>query len=144
MADSKTSRDANCIFCKIVAGQIPCHKILEDDTVLAFLDVGPLSPGHALVIPKEHYGTIDEVPDKLAASCAAVIPRLSRAIMAATGSTAWNVLQNNGQLAHQAVGHVHFHIIPKTDVAGLGMLWPTTQLEDKEARKMLAAIAERL
>ena len=144
MSDTQTPPDANCIFCKIVAGRIPCHKILEDQTVLAFLDIEPLSRGHALVIPKAHYEKIDQVPDEVAASCAAVIPRLSRAIMAATGGTAWNVLQNNGRMAHQAVGHVHFHIIPKTDEAGLGMVWPTSQLEDEEARKFLAMIAERL
>ena len=89
-----------CIFCKIVAGQIPCHKLYEDERVLAFLDVGPLSRGHTLVIPKGHYLTIDQVPAEVAAACGAVLPRLSRAVAAATGATAWNVLQNNGKAAN--------------------------------------------
>ncbi len=77
--------DPNCIFCKIAAGVIPCHKIFEDERLLAFLDVGPLSRGHTLIIPKDHYRTIDELPEELAGACGAIVPRLSRALVAATG-----------------------------------------------------------
>ncbi len=144
MGETDTPRDADCIFCKIVAGQIPCHKLWEDDAVLAFLDVGPLSRGHTLVIPKGHYESIDQVPADVAAACGGVMPRLSRAIKAATGATAWNVLQNNGRAAHQAVGHVHFHIIPKTAEGGLGIQWPAATLADDEARKLIAAIKAQM
>ncbi len=136
--------DADCIFCKIVAGSIPCHTLLADQRALAFLDNGPLAPGHALVIPKAHYVTIDRMPDDLAAACAAMIPRLSRAIMAATGASAWNVLQNNGKLAHQAVDHVHFHIIPKTTEQGLGITWPARSLDDADARSLADQIRQKL
>ena len=105
--------DPNCIFCKIIAGQIPCHKVYEDDDVLAFLDVGPLSDGHTLVIPKGHYATLAQVPPEVAAGIGRVLPALSQAIMQTTGATSWNVLQNNGEGAGQDVHHVHFHLIPR-------------------------------
>ena len=136
--------DPNCLFCKIASGQIPCHKVCEDEQVLAFLDIGPLSRGHTLIIPKAHYVSIDQMPDDLAAACGSLLPRLSRAIAAATGVAAWNVLQNNGDLAHQAVAHVHFHIIPKATNSGLGISWPAGKLGDQEAGELLAAIRGRL
>ena len=107
--------DPNCIFCKIVAGQIPCHKIHEDDNVLAFLDVGPLSQGHTLVIPKGHWVTLDQVLSEISAAIGKVLPVIAKAVCDATGTPDFNILQNNGKLAHQAVGHVHFHIIPRPD-----------------------------
>ncbi|MEX0654825.1 MAG: HIT family protein [Phycisphaeraceae bacterium] len=134
-------RDADCIFCRIVAGEIPCHRLHEDEQVLAFLDVGPLSPGHALVVPKAHYATLDQMPGDLAAACMRVVPGLARAILEVTGESAFNVLQNNGERAHQAVGHVHFHIIPKTDDAGLGIDWPAGKVDEQMARDLRTKIA---
>src|SRR5512143_1783691 len=104
---------ADTIFGKILRGEIPCHKLYEDERVLAFLDVAPLSTGHTLVIPKEPAPTIDLLSDESAAAIGRVLPRLARTIMQATGTKDYNVLQNNGQPAHQFVMHVHFHIIPK-------------------------------
>src|SRR6185295_9869380 len=96
----------------------------EDDSVLAFLDVSPLSPGHTLVIPKEAKPTLDQLSDESAAAIGRVLPRLCRAVMKATGCRDYNVLQNNGAAAHQVVQHVHFHIIPKMpDGSGLGIGW---------------------
>ncbi len=137
---AQPTADPNCIFCKIVAGQIPCHKVYEDDRVLAFLDVGPLSRGHTLIVTRAHYATLEQVPPDLAAACVVVVPRLAKAVLAATGATAWNLLQNNGRLAHQAVGHVHFHIIPKTDAAGLGITWPAGKLDPKDGQDLAARI----
>lgn len=133
-----------CIFCKIVAGEIPCHRLYEDEHVLAFLDIGPLSRGHSLVIPKAHYETIDQMPPELAAACMAVVPRLSRAIVAATGARAWNVLQNNGKIAGQAVDHVHIHIIPRREDDGLGYRWPAGKLDADAAKQLVAAITAKL
>jgi histidine triad (HIT) family protein len=121
--------DPDCIFCKIGAGQIPCYKIHEDSQVLVFLDIGPLSRGHCLVVPKAHYETLDQVPEDLIAACVALVPRLSRAVLAATGAKAWNLLQNNGSVAGQAVGHVHFHLIPRAPGDGLGYRWPAGKLD---------------
>lgn len=129
---------AETVFSKILRGEIPCHKVYEDDHVLAFLDVGPLSRGHTLVIPKEAVATLDALSDESAAALGRVLPRLCRAVMKASGAAAYNVLQNNGTLAHQAVFHVHFHIIPKPDdEAGLGVGWPAGKL-DPEAGRALA------
>lgn len=136
--------DPDCIFCKIVAGTIPCHRLYEDEASLAFLDIGPLSRGHTLVIPKGHWVTIDHVPGDVVAACAALLPRLSRAVVKAVGVSAWNVLQNNGRIAGQAVGHVHFHIIPRRDGDGLGYRWPAGKLDADDARTLTEAIAAAL
>ena len=74
--------DPNCVFCKIVAGQIPCYLLHEDEHVKAFLDVSPLANGHCIIVPKAHYLTVDQLPDELAAACVALAPRLSRAVLA--------------------------------------------------------------
>ena len=130
---------AETIFSRIIAGEIPSHTVYEDDRVFAFLDIGPLSPGHTLVIPKEPAETIDQLSDESAAAIGRVLPRLSRAVLKATGAQAFNILQNNGAEAHQAVAHVHFHIIPKfADGAGLRLEWPAGTL-DTDAGTQLAA-----
>ena len=134
---------AQTIFTKILAGEIPCHKVFEDDKVLAFLDINPLSRGHVLVIPKEPAETLDKLSDDSAAALGRVLPRLSRAVLAATGARHYNVLQNNGAPAHQAVFHVHFHIIPKYDDGqGLGIDWPAGKLVD--GAQLAQAIAAKL
>jgi histidine triad (HIT) family protein len=133
---------AETIFTKILRGEIPCHKVYEDDHVLAFLDIGPLSRGHTLVIPKEPAVTLDELSEESAAAIGRVLPRLCRAVKRATGAEAYNVLQNNGRLAHQAVFHVHFHIIPKPDAdAGLGIDWPAGKLDSNDAAELARAIS---
>lgn len=139
----------NCIFCKIIAGEIPCHKLYEDERVLAFLDVGPLSEGHTLVIPKGHYLTIDEVSSEDAAAMGRIVPSLSKAIMQATGATSWNLLQNNGGAAGQVVPHVHLHLIPRpagdsretpTPGNGLPFGWPASEVDHGEAAKLAEVI----
>jgi histidine triad (HIT) family protein len=136
---------AETIFSKIIAGEIPCLRVYEDTHVLAFLDINPLSRGHTLVIPKEPAETIDQLSDEAAAALGRVLPRISRAILQATGAPAFNVLQNNGVEAHQAVMHVHFHIIPKyADDSGLGIGWPARSLSTEEGKQLAAAIAGRL
>lgn len=131
---------ADTVFGKILRGELPCHKVHEDDHVLAFLDIFPLSPGHTLVIPKEPAETVDQLSDESAAAIGRVLPRICRAVMAATGTTAYNILQNNGASAHQAVFHVHFHIIPKTDSHGLGIGWKPGKLDGDAAAELAAKI----
>jgi len=134
---------ADTIFGKILRGEIPCHRVYEDDKVLAFLDVNPLSRGHTLVIPKEPAETIDRLSDDSAAAIGRVLPRIARAVLAVTGARAYNVLQNNGAAAHQAVFHVHFHVIPKfDDGSGLGIDWRSTKLVD--GPELAKAIAGKL
>jgi histidine triad (HIT) family protein len=134
---------AETIFSKILRGDIPCHRVYEDDHVLAFLDINPIAHGHVLVIPKEVATTLDQLSDEAAAAIGRVLPRLSRAVLAVTGATAFNVLQNNGAAAHQAVFHVHFHIIPKLDDdTGLGIGWPAGKLDG--GADLAKAIAAKL
>jgi histidine triad (HIT) family protein len=135
---------AETVFSRILSGELPCHKVYEDDQVLAFLDIFPLSRGHTLIIPKEPAETIDQLSDESAAAIGRVLPRIARAVMAATGCTAYNVLQNNGAEAHQAVFHVHFHIIPKTDTAGLGIGWRPGKLDAAEAQQLAAKVVAAL
>ncbi len=136
---------AETIFSKILRGEIPCHKVYEDEHVLAFLDVGPLSDGHTLIIPKEPAATLDELSDDASAAIGRVLPRICRAVKAVTGCAAYNVLQNNGPLAHQAVFHVHFHVIPKPDATrGLGVDWPTTKLAPEHGKELAAKLRDAL
>lgn len=140
---------AETIFGKIIRGEIPCHKVYEDDHVLAFLDIGPLSRGHTLVIPKEAAVTLDQLSDEASAAVGRVLPRICRAVLAATGATAYNVLQNNGPLAHQAVFHVHFHIIPRFDETspvskhgtGLQIKWGAGKLDGGAGVELAKRIA---
>lgn len=130
------------IFTRIIRGEIPCHKVYEDAQLIAFLDIGPLSVGHTLVVPKEPAETLDQLSDDAAAAIGRVLPRLCRAVMQATGTSAYNVLQNNGADAHQAVMHVHFHIIPKhADNSGLGIRWGAGKLDPAEGKALAAKIA---
>jgi histidine triad (HIT) family protein len=135
------------VFDRILAGEIPCHRVYEDEHVLAFLDIGPLSDGHVLVIPKERAAHLHELSDAAAAALGRVLPRLCRAVVAATGAAAYNVLQNNGAAAHQAVMHVHVHIIPKLGDGGLGLAWKPKALDPARAKelveKMRNALASR-
>ncbi len=133
------------IFGKILRGELPCHKVYEDDLVLAFLDINPLTRGHTLVIPKEAVATLDQLSDESAAALGRALPRIARAVLAATGTRDFNVLQNNGARAHQAVFHVHFHIIPKADDgSGLGLGWKPLTIDGDEAAKLAADVAARL
>jgi histidine triad (HIT) family protein len=132
---------ADTVFGKIVRGEIPCNKVYEDDKVVAFLDISPLSEGHTLVVPREPAETLDQLSDESAAALGRLLPRLCRAVVAATGVKEYNVLENNGQGAHQAIAHVHFHIIPKPNAReGLGIGWPAKSLE----REAAAALAKKI
>ena len=128
------------VFDKIIAGEIPCHRVYEDEHVLAFLDVGPLSRGHILVIPKERAAFLHQLSDASAAAIGKILPRLCRAMLKATGAKAYNILQNNGTDAHQVVMHVHFHIIPKLGETGLGIGWRPTSLPTADAEALLASL----
>jgi histidine triad (HIT) family protein len=136
--------DPDCIFCKIVAGDIPCHKIYEDDHVLSFLDIGPLAEGHTLVIPKGHWVYLTDMPDEVVGACATTAKRVGAAVAEMTGCAGWNLLQNNGKLAGQVVMHVHFHIIPREPDDNLGYRWPAGKLDGAVAKRLKSAITARL
>jgi histidine triad (HIT) family protein len=109
----------NCIFCRIVAGEIPCTKVFEDDTVLAFMDISPLNKGHLLVIPKEHFDNIMEIDSRLYGHMASVICNLAKAVKNALAPEGANVMQLNGKAGNQVVPHVHIHLVPRWNGDGL-------------------------
>jgi histidine triad (HIT) family protein len=133
------------IFGKIISGAIPCHKVYEDERVFAFLDINPLTAGHTLVVPKEPAETLDALSDESAAALGRVLPRICRAVIAATGVKEYNVLENNGARAHQTVAHVHFHIIPKPSHGeGLGLGWTAGALDQKAGSDLAAKLRAAL
>jgi len=109
----------DCIFCKIAAGQIPSTKVYEDDNVLAFMDIGPISEGHTLVIPKRHYGKLDQCDPDTLTKISACLGRIAGAVKEAMNAEGYNVLCNNGRAAGQLVDHVHFHVIPRNSGDGV-------------------------
>jgi len=110
----------DCIFCKIVKGEIPSSKIYEDDSVLAFLDISPINKGHALVIPKQHYVNLFDLPEAEFHKIASAVKKVSAAVKEATGAAGINVLQANEKAAGQEVMHFHAHIIPRFEGDGAG------------------------
>lgn len=140
---------SDTIFSKIITGEIPCQKVYEDEWVFAFLDINPLSCGHVLLTPKESAASLDQLSDDSAAALGRALPRLCRAVMHATGASAYNILQNNGADAHQEVMHVHFHIIPRyvdrpEGQDGLGIGWRAGSLDPKAGAELVESIVSHL
>jgi histidine triad (HIT) family protein len=132
------------IFDKILAGDIPSYTVYEDEHVYSFLDINPIVLGHTLLIPRERKAYLHELSDEAAAALGRALPRIARAVLAATGAEHYNVLQNNGAPAHQAVFHVHFHVIPKIGDSGLGIGWKQTALSNEVAGTLLAKMQTSL
>ncbi|KAI1435876.1 HIT-like domain-containing protein [Xylaria sp. CBS 124048] len=136
-----SSRMASCIFCKIIKGEIPSFKLFESDKTLAFLDIGPLSKGHALVIPKFHGAKLTDIPDE---HLSEILP-VAKKLVAATGAVDYNILQNNGRIAHQIVDHVHFHMIPKPNAEeGLSVGWPTKPADMESLKKYFEEVKSKM
>jgi len=133
-----------CIFCKIVAGEIPAPRIYEDDTVLAFLDIGPVNKGHTLIIPKAHFERVDQCPVPVLTDIAAQIGRIAKAVAQASECDGYNVLCNNGRASGQLVEHVHFHIIPRFRGDGCLQGWPAKKYAEGEMDEMLREIQKKL
>jgi len=132
------------LFDKIIRGEIPSYKVYEDEHVYAFLDIGPQSHGHTLLVPKESKAYLHELSDAAAAALGRALPRLCRAVMKATGASSYNVLQNNGAAAGQAVFHVHFHIIPRMDRDGLRFEWNPGELKEDDAKTLVEKMQQSL
>lgn len=136
--------DADCIFCKIVSGDIPARKLYEDESVVSFMDVGPLSEGHVLVIPKRHYEFLHDCDADVLSKLGSVLPRIANAVIKATDADGYNVLCNNGKAAGQVVPHLHFHIIPRMKGDGVFTEWPAKQYEDGRADEVFEEIAKNI
>jgi histidine triad (HIT) family protein len=133
-----------CVFCKMVAGEIATAKVYEDEAVLAFLDIGPISDGHTLVIPKQHCRRIDECDPQVLSAVAARLGRIAGAVVAAMGADGCNVLVNDGPAAGQVVEHLHVHIIPRR--AGDRVLagWPSYKYKKGQIEEISARIRGKL
>jgi len=132
--------DPNCIFCKIVKGEIPSFKLYEDAATLAFMDINPVHDGHCLVIPKAHSANVFEIDPEDFATAARATAKLARAVKAAIPCDGVNLMQANGEGAGQSVGHLHLHILPRKSGDGLLFNWDPKPGE----RDRIAAIAERI
>lgn len=128
-----------CIFCKIVAGTLPSHKIYENDKVLVFLDIAPVHPGHILVIPKEHFANLEEIPSDLLGDVIKVVKKIGLALKKGMGYDGYNIQENNDPIAGQIVPHIHFHIIPRIKGDDL-KLWSQKEYKDGEAQEVLEKI----
>lgn len=137
------SESGDCVFCKIIAGDIPCSKIYEDDNTLVFLSIAPISKGHALVVPKKHYVTLLDTPEEVVTKVVAVVKKVSAAVMKATGCDGFNIGQNNFEAAGQEVHHLHFHIIPRFKDDGL-VSWPNGKYEEGEMNEYAEKIKDSM
>ena len=132
--------DSNCIFCKLANGVFPTNKIYEDDNFTVILDNGPATKGHALILPKEHYENIYELPEETAAEAMKLAKKLSIKLKERLSADGINLVQNNGECAGQTVNHFHLHVIPRYKDDNQHILWKPTQPTDEE----LKAICEKL
>ncbi len=132
---------SDCLFCKIIAGEIPSTVVYEDEEVVVFMDIGPIIKGHALVVSREHYDPVTETPDVILAKLHTVAKRIAAAQMNGLGADGVNIMQNNGKAAGQEVPHVHVHVIPRYSDDGHHWNWAAKKYEDLEE---MADLAEKM
>lgn len=134
----------NCIFCKIINGEIPSYKLYEDEEIIAFLDAYPAGPGHTLILPKAHYKNLDTVPEELLNKTMVAAKHLVPAITKATGANGCNLFLNNGWAAGQLIDHIHLHILPRFTEDGLQFHLPQNAYAEGEAEKIRQKIVTAL
>lgn len=115
--------DTTCIFCKIVAGQIPSFKLMEDDHTIAFMDINPVNPGHALAVAKGHWPTVDVIPPEVLASVACTAQKVAKAVVGELKPDGVNLVQANGAGAGQSVPHLHIHVMPRRAGDAVSLNW---------------------
>lgn len=116
-------KDDNCIFCKIAAGEIPSKTLYEDEQFRVILDLGPAAKGHALILPREHYANIYEIPEEIAALSMRLAKKMAVLITEKMNCDGFNIVQNNGAVAGQTVSHFHMHLIPRYKDDGQKIGW---------------------
>ncbi len=121
----------NCIFCKIVEGEIPSYKLYEDDKVMAFLDIAPVNKGHSLIISKDHFTDIHETPEDVIADMMKIAKKISKGIKEGVGADGINIHMNNEKASGQVIFHAHIHVIPRHNDDGLAN-WPTKTYTEEE------------
>ncbi|WP_075721818.1 HIT family protein [Roseburia sp. 499] len=131
-------RDAECIFCKIAAGEIPSKTIYEDEQFRVIMDISPATKGHALILPKEHYANLYEIPEEVAADAMKLAKKLAKKMTDALQCDGFNLIQNNGEVAGQTVFHFHMHLIPryKNDGNEDKLCWNHVELSEEELEEI--------
>jgi len=129
----------NCIFCKIIAGEIPSYKVYEDEQVLAFLDINPVNPGHTLIVPKKHFFNIEEADEETLCQVIKILKKVGLSLKKNLAAPGYNAQVNNDPAAGQAVPHLHFHVTPRLKDDGLE-LWPQKKYKENEAEEVLDKI----
>lgn len=104
---------ADCVFCRIIKGEIPAHRLFEDDLTLAILDINPANSGHALILPKIHHNCLVETDDNDLCALILVAKEVAKAVIKVVGTDAFNIIINNGAVAGQVIPHTHIHVIPR-------------------------------
>ena len=139
------SHEDNCIFCKIIKGDIPCAKVYEDDNVFAFLDIGQVTKGHTLVIPKIHKKDIFELTPEISRSLFQVVPHIATSIQQTYQPVGLNILNNNGETAGQSVFHFHMHLIPRYgNNDGFSAVWNTNEYTSEQLQILAEEIRNNL
>lgn len=128
---------SDCIFCKIAGGEIPSATIYEDEDFRVILDLGPATKGHALIIPKKHYGNLCELPDELAGKAMVLAKKVITRMTDILECDGYNVVQNNGKAAGQTVFHFHMHLIPRNEGDHAGITWTPGTLKDEDKQEIL-------
>ena len=136
-------KDPNCLFCKIVAGEIPCDKVYGDADTFAFLDIKPVNPGHTLVVPKEHHMNVFDMPEDLWQKVMGTAKKIAHAIQKGIPTDDLNITTNNGAHSGQVVFHSHVHVIPRHEGDGFG-LWKGTPYEEGQAKTVADKIKTAL
>ena len=129
---------SDCIFCKIANGEIPSATLYEDEQFRVILDLGPASKGHALILPKAHYGNLYEIDEETAASAMKLARKMAIAMTKALGCSGFNVVQNNGTSAGQTVFHFHIHLIPRYENDQAGISWTPGTLTEEDKKEILS------
>ena len=134
----------DCIFCKIVSGEIPSGKVYEDESVVAFMDINPAKRGHCLVLPKEHYENIFDVSDEVLGGTILAVKKVASAVQKAVKSDGVNVLQNNNRAAGQLIPHIHFHVIPRFEGDGINFSYRSEKYAEGELAELLSKIKSNI
>lgn len=129
-------KDANCIFCKIASGEIPSKTLYEDENFRVILDLGPATKGHALIIPKEHYVNLYELPEETAGDVMKLAKKMMGRMSERLGCGGFNLVQNNGDLAGQTVYHFHMHMIPRYQADGQKIGWKPQEVSQEELEEI--------
>lgn len=129
----------NCIFCKIASGELPAQKVYEDSDTMAFLDINPINPGHTLVIPKDHFDNIEEIPETVLANVIMTVKKVGNAVKQGLKAKGYNLQVNNDPIAGRIIPHIHFHIIPRYEEDGL-KLWPQGRYQQGEIEEVAGQI----